>query len=736
MKNRNLNRDNKKKTSEKKNWVEEIKGIIYLAFSLLLFVSLVSYSPDDPSLNSVSTSTDIINMTGIMGAYISDLFFSFFGGASYIFPIAILINGWRKLRGGEATYSKVRYIGFFMLLLSLPAFLHINFNRISLSVKGSIPAGGLVGDIISSLLVGCCATFGTYVITFTTVVIAAVMATGLSPVRVFRTAFNGAGFPLSKIREIFSRRSQGKAESINDETESFEDITPNEEPEELINEIPKQDYTDRPRIVEKNPLLNDKITLLQEQFEFINSSSDKNYKLPSISLLNDPPQSAGRVNKEDLILNSNKLEAKFLDLGVQGQIVEVHPGPVITMYEFEPAPGVKLSKIVNLSDDLALAMKCGSVRIVAPLHGRSTVGIEIPNHVREDVYLKEILASEPFRTANSKLTMALGKDISGSPVAADLTKMPHLLVAGTTGSGKSVALNSMISSLLFISTPADLKMVMIDPKILELSIFEGIPHLLTPVITQPKEAAWVLQKLVEEMQRRYRLLADRGVRNIGSYNKAVDGEGTLPYIVVIIDELADLMMTAQREVEDSIARLAQMARAAGIHLIVATQRPSVDVLTGIIKANFPTRMSFKVSSKTDSRTILDANGAEALLDKGDMLFLPPGTSKIARIHGSYISDTELNTLVDYLKTQGSPDYSYKFEEYPDESVSDAEKDEFYQQAIDLVLSSGQASISLIQRRLRIGFNRAARLVEMMEEDGFVGPATGGKPREVLRRKDV
>ncbi|MDD5434472.1 MAG: DNA translocase FtsK [Nitrospira sp.] len=740
MRNRNLRIDNKKKPQEKKRWVEEIRGIVYLAFSLLLFVSLISNSPDDPSFNSVSTSIEIKNMTGLMGAYVSDIFFSIFGGAAYIFPIAILISGWRKLRGLEGHSTKAQYAGFFMLILSLPAFLHINFNRISLSIKGSIPAGGLVGDIISKALTGCCAVFGTYVITFTTVVVSVVLATGLSPVKVFRNAFSGAGIPISKIKDIFSKRSQGKEKTIKDDTESFEDMTSMEEPEELSNhsgEFTEPVLSDRPRIVEKGPLLNDKITLLQEHLEFINSSSDKNYKLPSLSLLNDPPQSAGRINKEDLIMNSNILETKFLDFGVQGQIVEVHPGPVITMYEFEPAPGVKLSKIVNLSDDLALAMKCGSVRIVAPLHGRSTVGIEIPNQIREDVYLKEILASEPFRTQNSKLTMALGKDISGTPVAADLTRMPHLLVAGTTGSGKSVALNSMISSLLFISTPADLKMVMIDPKILELSIFEGIPHLLTPVITQPKEAAWVLQKLVEEMQRRYRLLAERGVRNIGSYNKAVDGEGTLPYIVVIVDELADLMMTAQREVEDSIARLAQMARAAGIHLIVATQRPSVDVLTGIIKANFPARMSFKVSSKTDSRTILDSNGAEALLDKGDMLFLPPGTSKITRIHGSFISDTELNTLVEYLKTQGTPDYSYKFEEYADESVSDAdEKDEFYQQALDLVLSSGQASISLIQRRLRIGFNRAARLVEMMEEDGFVGPATGGKPREVLRRKDV
>ncbi len=371
---------------------------------------------------------------------------------------------------------------------------------------------------------------------------------------------------------------------------------------------------------------------------------------------------------------------------------------------------------------------------MAPIPGRSTVGIEVPNQIREDVFLKEIIASEPFRAAKSRLTLALGRDISGNPVVADLTRMPHLLVAGATGSGKSVALNSMISSLLFNRTPSDLKMVMIDPKILELSTYEGIPHLLTPVITQPKEASWALQKLVEEMQKRYRILAEKGVRNIEGYNKAAEAGDLLPYIVVIVDELADLMMTAQREVEDSIARLAQMARAAGIHLIVATQRPSVDVLTGVIKANFPARISFKVSSKIDSRTILDTSGAENLLDKGDMLFLPPGTSRLSRIHGAYISEGEVRQLVDYIRAGGKPDYHYKIQQF-EETVTDVDRDEYYQQALDLVLSTGQASISMIQRRLRIGFNRAARLIEMMEEDGFVGPATGGKPREVLRRKE-
>ncbi len=714
--------DNKKQ-EEKKRWIGEIWGVVYLSASLILLASLITYSPNDPSLNSVSTNPVTKNLTGLMGAYLSDMLFSFFGGAAYLFPLTLLITGWRRLKGEKTFSTAGRMIGLVMIFLSLPTFLHLHFERISLSIKGGIPAGGLLGGIIASTLIGCCAFFGAHVITLTLVIISAVLTTGLSPGKMAFSLGNRLNNLFLWLKNVILREGVKK--------EKTRETTARPRMETDSSAVPM--IIEKPKIVEQRPV--EKIPPQQEHFEFMDMTPDGSYRLPSLSLLSDPPPATQKVNKEDLLMNSNILEKKLLDFGIDGQVVQVHPGPVITMYEFEPAPGVKLSRIVNLSDDLALAMKSGSVRIVAPLPGRSTVGIEVPNHEREDVYLKEIIASEPFRAAKSKLTLALGRDISGNPVVADLTKMPHLLVAGTTGSGKSVALNSMISSLLFNASPADLKMVMIDPKIFEPSTYEGIPHLLTPVITQPKEASWVLQKLVEEMQKRYILLAEKGVRNIEGYNKIADKDTSLSYIVIIIDELADLMMTAQREVEDSIARLAQMARAAGIHLIVATQRPSVDVLTGIIKANFPARISFKVSSKIDSRTILDANGAENLLDKGDMLFLPPGTSKLSRIHGAFIADPEVRKLVEYIKTQGVSDYSYRPQPSSEEEpIGSMERDEYYQQALDIVLSTGQASISMIQRRLRIGFNRAARLIEMMEEDGFVGPAAGGKPREVLRRQ--
>jgi S-DNA-T family DNA segregation ATPase FtsK/SpoIIIE len=436
------------------------------------------------------------------------------------------------------------------------------------------------------------------------------------------------------------------------------------------------------------------------------------------------------------------------------------------MYEFEPAPGVKLNRITTLADDLALAMKAMRVRIVAPLPGKSTVGIEIPNNYRETVSLKEILTSGAFDASRSKLMLAVGKDTIGAPVAADLTAMPHLLIAGATGSGKRMALNTMILSLLFSARPDEVKFLMIDPKMLELSAYDGIPHLLAPVIVGPKEAASALQQVVTEMQRRYRLLAERGTRNIDSYNKslpatakaddaplnekAAEGStepgatptsdqtpsaGPLPYIVVIIDELADLMMVASHEVEDAIARLAQMARAAGIHLIVATQRPSVDVLTGVIKANFSARISFQVSSKVDSRTILDANGAEQLVGKGDMLFMMPGTSTLNRYHGTYAADEEIKKVVDFIKGQAAPNYTLQIERAaPGESAELGERDALYAQAIDLVLSTGQASASFIQRRLRVGYPRAARMIEMMEEDGLVGPSAGSKARQVIGRR--
>jgi S-DNA-T family DNA segregation ATPase FtsK/SpoIIIE len=423
-------------------------------------------------------------------------------------------------------------------------------------------------------------------------------------------------------------------------------------------------------------------------------------------------------------------------------VVAVSPGPVITTFEYEPAPGVKINKIVNLTDDLALALRATSIRIVAPIPGKAVIGIELPNTTRELVRFKGIVASSTFEKSKSKLTICLGKDIIGNPVVAELDKMPHLLIAGATGTGKSVALNSMICSLLYKSTPDEVKLIMIDPKRIELSSYDGIPHLITPVVIDVKKATNALFWAVREMERRYELLSEKKSRNLRQYNQKIEKEKgsdkdqpseKLPYIVIVIDELADLMLAASRNVEIALTRLAQMARAAGIHLILATQRPSVDVLTGIIKANFPTRLTFQVSSKTDSRTIIDTNGAENLLGEGDMLFLPPGTAKLQRIHGAFISEEELIRIIGFLKSQETPEYDQTIlKEPPKEEESDSiEYDERYDDAVALITKTGQASISMIQRHLRIGYNRAARIIEVMEKEGIVGPSDGAKPREVL-----
>jgi S-DNA-T family DNA segregation ATPase FtsK/SpoIIIE len=452
--------------------------------------------------------------------------------------------------------------------------------------------------------------------------------------------------------------------------------------------------------------------------------------LPPLSLLDPPAQGTRPEHRSDLVTQATRLQGTLHDFGIEGRVVQVLAGPVVTMYEFEPASGIKVSRIVNLADDLALGMKALSVRIVAPVPGKAAVGIEIPNTTRAPVALRDILASPAFRRAHSKLVLALGKDILGAPTVTDLAQIPHVLIAGATGSGKSVGLNSMICSILFHATPDDVKFIMIDPKMLELSVYDGIPHLIAPVVTHPKKAAAALHWAVEEMERRYRLLAERGERGIEGHNRAHPTQ-RLPYIVVVIDELADLMLVSHREVEDSLTRLAQMARAAGIHLLVATQRPSVDVLTGIIKANFPARISFQVSSRVDSRTILDAIGAERLLGKGDMLFLPPGTSKLVRIHGAYVSEGEIRRLVDHLRAQRAPEYDRSLFASAEAAPPQAEEsDDRYDEAVALVARLGHASASLIQRHLHIGHHRAARLLEAMAREGVVGPADGGRPRDV------
>ncbi len=478
------------------------------------------------------------------------------------------------------------------------------------------------------------------------------------------------------------------------------------------------------------------------------------YKFPSTSFLALPARSEAGLSEEELLESARALESKLLDYGVEGRVVEIHPGPVITMYEYAPAPGVKVSKITNLSNDLALALRALAVRIVAPLPGKAAVGIEVPNRSRQVVHLREIVEHESFVEGKHILPLAIGKDIEGKPYTTDLAKMPHLLVAGATGTGKSVAVNAMLMSLFYSRTPDEVRIILIDPKIIEFSVYEDIPHLLMPVVTEPQKAARALGWAVNEMTRRYKLLTSKGARNIASYNKIVqkelDGwersehpEGAEPpeklsYIVVVIDELADLMMVAGKEVQDAIVRLAQMARAAGIHMIIATQRPSVDVITGLIKANFPARIAFKVSSKTDSRTIIDANGAECLLGNGDMLFVPPGTANVIRLHGAFVSDDETRAVIEHLRAQGKPQYEASLLQETENAAEngaateDDDYDEKYEEAKLVVLEAGVASISTIQRRLKIGYNRSARMVERMAREGLIGPPTlGGKPREIF-----
>ncbi len=458
------------------------------------------------------------------------------------------------------------------------------------------------------------------------------------------------------------------------------------------------------------------------------------YKLPSLELLNSPTHETGNIFGENLEESARILEDTLRDFGIESKVIDISKGPVITRYELQPAPGVKVNRITSLNDDIALTMKATTVRIVAPIPGKSCVGIEVPNADTSMVFLREILESSEFQkmAASSKLAMALGKDISGKCVVTDLGDMPHLLIAGTTGSGKTVCVNSLIMSMVYNATPEELKFLMVDPKMVELAIYNGLPHLLCPVVTDSKKVAGALGWVVGEMEARYKMLAKIAARNIDSFNQK--SEEKLPYIVVIIDELADLMMVAQEDIENAITRLAQLSRAVGIHMILATQRPSVDVVTGVIKANFPARISFKVASKVDSRTVLDMNGADKLLGKGDMLFLEPGSPKPIRAQGTFLTDPEIEKVVGFIKAQQEPVYDSEILEHQKKSISGRggfEKDEFFDEAVQMVLETGQASVSMLQRRLRLGYTRAARIVDAMEEEGIIGPFRGSKPREIL-----
>lgn len=708
----------KAKVQDKMKNVREALGIIFIALSILIALSLLSYSSMDPSFNTATGKKDAENYIGIFGSYLSDWLIQFFGGGAYLIPVVIFIHGVSRLFRGKGS-RLLRFVGGILLILSTSTLLSLRFDAIYI-LKEKIPAGGFVGSLFSDGLERYLSPVGSYIVVITILLVSLTITTRFSLLTLISGFKEASSLFFHKIRDyyILRREKRGKARGRVKKGEVVDGI------EKTI---------DIPKVIEP-PRKEERGRAIQAQLPFM--EAEGNYQLPPPFLLDTPPSQRRMASKEELLMSSNILEKKLEDFGVEGRVIQVQQGPVVTMYEFEPAPGIKLNKIVNLADDIALAMRAVSVR-VAPIPGKAVVGIEIPNNEREDVYLRELLSSDIFKKSTSKLTVALGKDIFGNPVVMDLSRMPHLLVAGATGSGKSVAINAMVCSILFNASPDTVRMLMIDPKRLELYGYEGIPHLIHPVITNARMASEALLKAVWEMERRYRLLAEKGVRNIDGYN-SLPGVEKLPYIVIVIDELADLMIISAHEVEDSIARLAQMARAAGMHLILATQRPSVDVLTGVIKANFPARISFQVSSKTDSRTILDVNGAEHLLGKGDMLFLPPGGAKLIRIHGAYVSEAGIKKVVEFIKKQARPDYHsfMAMEVQRREGGEDVERDELYAKAVEIVASSGQASISMIQRRLRVGYNRAARMIEMMEEDGIVSPPDGSKGREVIYRRRI
>jgi S-DNA-T family DNA segregation ATPase FtsK/SpoIIIE len=719
---------------------KEILGVV-LAFALIFTaVSLLSYHPSDPSINHAGASREVQNLFGPVGAHLAGFLIYLFGVGAFWIPIVLLITTMYILKEYSRGIIFLTVLGGLILTVVTAALLS-GFRPHYLLFGRRFSSGGIVGIPLADTVGKYGGTTGGLIFLLTIWTIALIMTTRVSLIAVSKwfTRTCTGGLARAGTAWIIWRERRNKAKR---RTEASQRQAPIKKAAVKVIKPPKKPIKEIG-------------SRTQEVFEFMDEG--KKFKLPSINLLEDSELDLKGMDNESLQMQSKLLEKKLSDFDVSGKVVAVSPGPVVTMYEYEPAPGVKINKVVSLADDLSMALRATSIRIVAPIPGKAVIGIEIPNIDREPVRLKDMIASTAFQDSRSKLTLALGKDILGSPVITDLAKTPHLLIAGATGSGKSVALNAMICSIMYKATPGEVKLVMIDPKRIELAAYEGIPHMITPVVLDARKATQALQWAVHEMERRYTIMAEKRVRNINQYHKKLAkerevlkraGSGSkpapgseqtsewLPFVVIVIDELADLMLVASRDVEVALTRLAQMARAAGIHLLIATQRPSVDVLTGTIKANFPTRISFQVSSRTDSRTILDANGAEALLGNGDMLFVPPGTAKLQRIHGAYVSESEIRRITEFLKKQREPVYEeeiLKARPEGEDQKGEDEYDEKYDEAVALVTETGQASISMVQRRLRVGYNRAARMIEMMERDGVVGPSDGSKPREVLVR---
>jgi len=702
------------------SFAQEAIAVTGLFAAVFLLLCLVSYSL--PILNAASY-TSASNWCGTVGHLIAWGLMSLLGISSFWFIILLVFFSVQFFsRTSDFERLPLIFLGSVGILIASSSLLGIMYPAEGdyISIVGRYyPAGGMAGSWLAHFLKTYLGTSGAILALLLFLIFSLMLAVRFSPYFVGRKLL---GATYGRIGEIYFQKNGTKP------------------PKEKT----VRDILHEAKISTSIPSLNEPVKMEEmdeeedEDFQVTPVSSGE-YRLPGIGLLDKVDPLDHEVDLEHYYAVSKKLEDKLRDFGISGKVEGISPGPVVTTYEFAPAPGIKITRIVSLADDLAMVLKAESVRIVGSIPGKAALGIEIPNPQREIVYIRDIVSSETFKNSTSRLTIGLGKDVVGQPVVADLAKMPHLLIAGATGSGKSVGINSIICSILFKSTPDEVRFLLIDPKRIELSGYEDIPHLLHPVVVDPKMAKRALQWAVHEMERRYILLDEMRVKSFASYNKIA--EEKLPLIVIVVDELADLMMISSREVEESIARLAQMARAAGMHLILATQRPSVDVLTGLIKANFPTRISFKVFSKIDSRTILDMSGAEHLLGDGDSLFLPPGKARMQRIHGTYISEKETERIIEFLKEQGTARYDESVlvaveEENGDyNGIGEDEYDEKYDDAVALVCESGQASISMVQRRLRVGYNRAARMIETMEKEGIVGPSDGSKPREVLTRKN-
>ncbi|HUA87571.1 MAG TPA: DNA translocase FtsK [Bryobacteraceae bacterium] len=746
--------------------LNEAVAVVFLLTGLFVFFSFVSYQPLDPSWNTASGAAKAVNLTGRVGAFTADLFLQVFGLAAYAIPVLILLLGWKWVRSSPIEAPSAKTIGAILLVTSTcTAFGIFDWKAIA----GVVPAGGLAGTLLADYLTGSMNLTGAILVTAGCWIVSLYLVSTFRMSLVAAWLRGPAGLLKTMIARLpaWRRRSRDEGEKTGrfrvkkpaaepkPETPPIVDPLEPAQAKVEVEDIPIRALEIAPEPPEPAPEPAPEPIAARPSVSAPKQRAD--FQIPPTDLLNEPAARSA-YDSQELKEIAARIKAKFEEFNVFGSVTQINPGPVVTTFEFKPEAGVKYSRITTLTEDLCLGLQAESI-LIERIPGKPTVGIEVPNSKREVISLRQILESDEFHDSASPLTIALGKDINGRIKVTALDSMPHLLIAGSTGSGKSVMLNSLIMSILYKATPRQVRMIMVDPKRLEFGLYEGIPHLLTPVITDSKKATNALRNAVLEMERRLKLLASQGVRNIEQYNKKVrtleaqprslfEEESAeepleqIPYVMIVIDELADLMMLERANVEESVTRLAQMARAVGMHLVLATQRPSVDVITGLIKANFPSRISFRVATRVDSRTVLDVMGAEHLLGKGDMLFLPPGSSRLTRVHAAYVSEAETNRVVEFWKQQAEPEYDKTFliappaddEEGEPEDLDGAE-DPMYHDAVRIVVEMGKASTSTLQRRLRLGYGRAARILDMMQRDGIIGPPDGSRPREVLKRPD-